>query len=144
MKTIYLILAFTLLVSSTTFADEPKYVLEFGRVLHNSVGEPVGFEKTTKIPVALDGNSTLYGLVITSPENEKFTLNSIHILPPDPTSLESKKMIGKSMIIKKRGAIFMRANSDDLPGIYNMEIYINNTLHKSIQYELMPIELAKN
>jgi hypothetical protein len=132
-----------ILISFQALADDNIYKLDFGRVIHNDVGEPVGFEKTNKIPMPIQGDSTLYGLVVTSPEDEKFTLNSIHVLPLDPVNLEAKKLIGKSMIIQKRGAIFMRATIDDIPGIYNMEIYINNTLHSSIEYELVPIEIAK-
>ncbi len=138
------LLTILFLLSFQTFAEESTYKLEFGRVIHNDVGEPVGFEKTTRIPISLSGDSTLYGLVITSPKDEKFTLNSIHIMPIDPTNLEARKLIGKSMLIQKRGAIFMRASIDDIPGIYNMEIYINNSLHSSIEYELIPIEIAKN
>jgi len=144
MKVINFCIVIVLVLSGYVYAAEDEFTLNFGRIIHNKVGEPIGFEKTTRIPISMNGESTLYGLVVTSPEDEEFTLNSIHILPPDPVNLTSKKLIGKAMIIQKRGAIFMRASFSDTPGIYNMEVYINNELHQSIQYELFAIEIAKN
>jgi len=54
-----------------------------------------------------------------------------------------KKVMGKAMIIQKRGAIFMRTDFDDLPGDYQMEIYIDNELHHTINYKLSDGALAK-
>jgi len=130
-------LAITLsLVQFPVVAATLDYKLDFGVIIHNDIGEPIGFEKTNKIPIDYKGNSSLYGLVVTSPESSEFTLNSVHVLPTDIDEEQGMKLMGKTMLIQKRGAILMRTDLTDIPGNYQMEVYINNKLHQVINYEL--------
>ena len=131
-------LAITLsLVQFPIAAANIEYVFDFGVIIHNDLGEPIGFEKTTEIPIIRSGQSSLYGLVITSPNNNEFLLNSVHVLPDDASQNIAQKMIGKAMIIQKRGAVLLRTNVLDVPGEYAMEVYIDNKLHRTISYELI-------
>ncbi len=133
-------LAITLsLVQFPIAAASIDYTLDFGVIIHNDMGEPIGFEKTKKIPIIRSGQSSLYGLVITSPNENEFLLNSVHILPNDDGQKIPHKMIGKAMIIQKRGAVLLRTDTLDIPGEYAMEIYIDNKLHQTINYELTPV-----
>lgn len=139
-----IILSLVLLLSSVVSASpESHFVFDFGVIRHNDVGEPIAFEKTTQIPIVNGVETTLYGLVVTSGSNEKFNLNSVHIVPIKNAAGGLKKVLGKAMVIQKRGAIFMRTDFDDLPGDYQMEIYIDNELHHTISYQLADNTLAK-
>jgi len=132
-------LAITLsLVQFPIAAADIDYTLDFGVIIHNDIGEPIGFEKTKQIPILHKGQSSLYGLVITSPENREFLLNSVHVFPEQNDADNMKKMMGKSMLIQKRGAILLRTDTEDQPGEYAMEIYIDSKLHQVINYELIP------
>lgn len=111
------------------------YNLEFGLVLHNNYGEPVGFEKTNMIPKTYNGEPALYGLVVTNDDNKVFTLSSVHILPQVEHD-KPNKLMGKMMQIQKRGALFMRTDKEDSAGIYHMEVYLNNVLYKTITYQI--------
>lgn len=131
-------LAITLsLVQLPVFANDVNYLLDFGVIIHNDMGEPIGFEKTKQIPITRKGQSSLYGVIVTSPNNNEFLLNSIHVLPKLKTENNKQKIIGKSMIIQKRGAILLRTDMQDEPGQYAMEIYIDSKLHQVLNYELI-------
>ncbi|WP_085298270.1 hypothetical protein [Cognaticolwellia mytili] len=144
MRLFNMVIAGCILLSSVANAStDSNFVFDFGVVRHNNVGEPIAFEKTTEIPIVNGVETTLYGLVVTSATNEKFNLNSVHIVPIKNKNGGLKKVMGKTMIIKKRGAIFMRTDFDDLPGDYQMEIYIDNELHRTISYQLADNSLAK-
>jgi hypothetical protein len=138
-----IIASFILLASVANASTDSNFVFDFGVVRHNDVGEPIAFEKTTEIPIVNGVETTLYGLVVTSATNEQFHLNSVHIVPIQNKNGNLKKLMGKNMIIQKRGAIFMRTDFDDLPGDYQMEIYIDNELHHTISYKLADVSLAK-
>ncbi len=112
------------------------YKLDFGVIIQNDSGEPIGFEKTTLIPISLQGKGSLYGLVVTSPEDKQFTLNSVHTMPNNEGEEKPSKIMGKPMFIQNRGAIFLRTDLNDAPGIYSMEVYIDNKLYQVITYEL--------
>lgn len=126
---------------SVTYAQEFK--LEFGLIIQNEYGEPVGFEQTTEIPIKNSSAGSLYGLVVTSPQDKYFSLNSVHSLPKPEGGEAPQKIIGKTMIIQNRGAIFLRTDDEDIPGMYSMEVYIDNKLHTVIQYELKDSYLAR-
>lgn len=131
------------LVQFPVVANNINYQVDFGVIIQSDTGEPVGFEKTKKIPIISQGQTSLYGLVVTSPENNEFTLNSVHTLPKEEMDNSEQKIMGKPMLIQKRGAIFLRTDTDDTPGLYSIEIYIDNKLHNVIQYELVShIQLA--
>lgn len=136
-------LCFVLLSSAAEAATNKHFVFDFGVIRHNDVGEPIAFEKTTQIPIVNGVETTLYGLVVTSDGDEQFNLNSVHIVPIQNERGNLKKVMGKAMVIQKRGAIFMRTDFDDLPGDYQMEIYIDNELRHTIDYKLADISLAK-
>jgi hypothetical protein len=125
----------TLFFSAYGFSQESEYQIEFGVVIHNKAGEPIGFEQTTTIPINSKGNNSLYGMVITRDNTKSFKLGSVHILPKNPKNW--KKVIGKSMNIEKKGAVFMRTSQDDPPGIYLMEIYIDSILFHTFEYQLI-------
>lgn len=124
------------LAQLTAIAQETPYKLDFGVVIHNEDGEPVGFEKTKQIPILHNGENSLFGLVVTSPKDQQFMLNSVHSLPSTIQRSNTNKIMGKPMWVKYRGAIFLRTNATDEPGLYTMEVYIDNELHTIIEYEL--------
>ena len=131
------------LVQFPVVANNINYQVDFGVIIQNDTGEPIGFEKTNKIPIITQGQTSLYGLVVTSPENEEFTLNSVHTLPQLEINTQEQKIMGKPMLIQKRGAILLRTDTDDAPGLYSIEVYIDNKLHNVIKYELVShIQLA--
>lgn len=136
-------LFFVLVFGAAEAATASNFSFDFGVIRHNDVGEPIAFEKTTQIPIANGVETTLYGLVVTSDDDEQFNLNSVHIVPIQNERGNLKKVMGKAMVIKKRGAIFMRTDFDDLPGDYQMEIYIDNELRHTINYQLADTTLAK-
>ena len=138
-----IILSLVLFSSIASATPNSQFVFDFGVIRHNDVGEPVAFEKTTQIPIVNGVKTTLYGLVVTSAGDEQFNLNSVHVVPVQNKNGELKKVMGKTMVIRKRGAIFMRTDFDDLPGDYQMEVYIDNELHHTISYQLSDISLAK-
>lgn len=130
-----LLIASLALFSLQAVAMEIDYKLEFGLVMHNEYGEPVGFKQTTDIPINMSGKDSLYGVVISKESDENFTVGSIHILPEKIT--EVPKIMGKTMVINGKGAIFMKTQGSDTPGTYGMEVYINGLLYKTIQYQLL-------
>jgi len=133
------ILTILLFVIQTHLATaNTEFIYDFGVIIHNDLGEPIGFEKTTQIPIVNSGQSSLFGLVVTSPNDNQFLLNSVHVLPEDASQNIPQKMMGKAMLIQKRGAVLLRTNVLDMPGEYSMEIYIDNKLLKTINYELVP------
>jgi len=138
MKQFNQLMASTILISlgCFSFCQAATYNLDFGLVLHDDNGEPVGFEKTQAIPLKRNGHPSLYGLVITNDDNEPFTLSSVHIVPSDEENSQPDKFLGKPMYVQKRGAIFMRTDTHDKPGVYQMEVYLNNALYQTITYEL--------
>lgn len=121
-----------------------NFEFNFGLVLHNDSGEPVGFMSTEEIPITKAGQTSMYGLVVTGLTEEQFTLSSVHVLPKGEQQQNNPKIMGKAMLIKKRGAIFMRTDYHDQPGNYQMEIYIDNVLLKTIDYQLLNNETAAN
>lgn len=121
-----------------------NFEFNFGLVLHNDSGEPVGFMTTEEIPITKAGQTSMYGLVVTGLTEEQFTLSSVHVLPKSEEQRNNPKIMGKAMLIKKRGAIFMRTDYHDQPGSYQMEIYIDNVLLKTIDYQLTSNEMAAN
>jgi len=144
MRLINIIMLCSVLFSAFSHAaSDSNLVFDFGVIRHNNAGEPVAFEKTTQIPIVNGTETTLYGLVVTSDSNEQFNLNSIHIVPIRTESGQLKKLMGKAMVIQRRGAIFMRTDFDDLPGEYQMEVYIDYELHHTINYQLADDSLAK-
>jgi hypothetical protein len=137
MKLVKFLVIILALIQFPSYATSIEYTLDFGRIIHNEIGEPIGFEKTNQIPILKDGESSLYGLVITSPETTEFLLNSIHIFPKSSVTNTNNKMMGKPMLVQKRGAILLRTDTGDEPGKYAMEIYIDSKLHQVISYELI-------
>lgn len=130
----YLIICLLLLVQLPLQASEVDYKLEFGLVLHDENGEPIGFKETKNIPIQNKGKNSLYGLVISNDDKENFVIGSVHTLPNNLVGV--KKILGKSMVVNQKGAVFMKTQKNDLPGTYIMEIYINNILHETIEYQL--------
>ena len=131
--------------NSTLMEDKlEKFEFNFGLVLHNNSGEPVGFMTTKDIPIVEAGQTSMYGLVVTGLTDEQFILSSIHVLPKNQEHDNHHKIMGKAMRIEKRGAIFMRTDYHDLPGHYKMEVYIDNVLLKTIDYQLFSNETAAN
>ena len=130
-----IILKIYLITTFQVFANEADYAIEFGLVLQNEYGETTGFEKTTDIPINRSGEHSLYGLVLTSNSQEDFTLGSVHILPSE--TIKVSKIMGRTMTINTKGAIFMKTQAGDTPGNYEMEIYINGLLYKTIKYRLI-------
>lgn len=132
---IVIIIALYFATCAIVSADEIDYKLEFGIVIHNDLGEPVGFRETKNIPISLPGKTSMYGIVITTPKKGTFTLGSVHVLPTKQNQIT--KIMGKAMKIEHKGAVFMRTNSKDLPGEYQMEIYIDGLLYEVINYQLI-------
>lgn len=124
-----------LFLSFSVHSVEVDYLLEFGLVLHNQHGEAIGFKETTAIPIDNSGENSLYGLVVSKESAEDFTLGSVHILPKAHNNVH--KIMGKTMIINGKGAVFMKTQNNDIPGDYEMEIYINGILYKTINYQLL-------
>lgn len=134
MKMLILLLSL-LLVNFTAHSIEVDYTLEFGIVLHDEYGAPVGFKETTSVPINSSGKNSLYGLIISKDTQENFTIGSVHILPNNPSN--TQKIMGKTMVINGKGAVFMKTQQDDIPGSYAMELYINGVLYKTIEYQLL-------
>lgn len=122
-------------IHSIANAMEVEYTLEFGLVLHNENGTPIGFEETNHIPINKSGKKSLYGLIISKDSEENFTLGSVHILPRNPSN--TQKIMGKTMVINGKGAVFMKTQKNDTPGDYLMELYIDGVLYKTIKYHLL-------
>ena len=119
----------------TAHSVEIDYQLEFGLVLKDTNGEAIGFKKTTAIPIDTAGENSLYGIVISKDSEENFTVGSVHILPKEHK--EINKIMGKVMVINGKGAVFMKTQSNDIPGDYAIEVYINGILFKTIEYKLL-------
>ncbi len=134
MKALILLLILSLVHFSTN-TMEIDYNLEFGIVLQNEYGTPIGFKETTYVPINNAGKYSLYGLIISKDSQESFTVGSVHILPDNPSNTE--KIMGKTMVINGKGAVFMKTQKDDTPGNYAMELYINGVLYKTIEYQLL-------
>lgn len=139
-------LAMTLsLVQFPAMSTTVDYTLDFGVIIQSDTGEPIGFEKTRQIPINHFGKPSLYGLVVTSEKNAEFSLNSVHVLPPQEDSDVQAKVLGKPMYVQNRGAIFLRTEQNDEPGDYSIEIYIDNKLYQVINYQLTSSDaLAKH
>lgn len=134
MKILIILLSLSL-VNLSVNSMEVDYTLEFGVVLHDEYGAPVGFKETTYVPINTSGKNSLYGLIISKDSQENFTLGSVHILPDNPSN--TQKIMGKTMVINGKGAVFMKTQKDDTPGDYAMELYINGVLYKTIEYQLL-------
>ena len=125
------------LIQFPVVASNVNFQMDFGIIIHNDNGEPIGFERTQTIPINNNGKPSLYGLVVTSPEEDQFMLSSVHQLPEVNNNDTHNKIMGKPMLIQKRGAILLRTEQTDAPGQYKMEVYIDNKLHHTISYELV-------
>ena len=130
-----LVISVTLLcICLWTHASELE--VNFGLVLKNEFGEPVGFKETTHIPAYSDTQPSLFGFVVSRDNDQPFLLGAVHILPgrsPDTFT----KIMGKPMMIVNRGAIFMQTSPEDIAGNYKVEIYVDNTLYQTIDYQLV-------
>ena len=135
MKYLLIIILSALLSIGKTNASEAEYLFEFGLVKYDEQGNPIEFEATKKIPIAMSGENILYGMVVTTAKESPFTLGSIHVLPTD--AKKTTKIMGKTMKIEKKGAVFMKTNERDIPGNYQMEIYIDGLLLKTVEYQLI-------
>ena len=125
-----------ILVSSNAFADTIDTLeFQFGRVLFNENQEAIGFEKTDQIPIKWQGVNVMYGLLVISQTDEVFTLDSVHTIPT--AGEESFKVIGKSINMKHKAAIFMKTQQDDIVGDYTMEVFIDGRLIRTINYQLI-------
>lgn len=138
MKYLLIIILCTLLSSNPSHASEDDFLFEFGLVKYNQNGDPVEFEITKQIPIAKKGENIMYGMVVTTAKDGTFTLGSIHVLPTKEN--EATKIMGKTMRIEKKGAVFMKTNEQDLPGNYQMEIYIDGLLLKTVDYQLINLQ----
>ena len=114
-----------------------EFEVSFGLVLTNSSGEPIGFKETRQIPLSIEQTPALYGVVVTKQDDDPFVLGAIHVLPSAPES-EANKIMGKPMMVVKRGAMLMRTENTDEPGDYKVEIYLDNRLHQTIDYSVVP------
>jgi len=138
MKYLLIIILYTALLNNPVNAAEGDYLFEFGLVKYNQNGDPIDFEITKKIPIAQKGENIMYGMVITTEKDGTFTLGSVHVLPTKEN--EATKIMGKTMRIEKKGAVFMKTNEQDLPGNYQMEIYIDGLLLKTVDYQLINLQ----
>lgn len=122
----------------TCHLNAEEITFEFGQVTVDENAEPVGFEKTLSIPITKQGKNVMYGLIVKSSSDRVFSLDSVHTLPTLTT--RTTKLIGKTINVKTQAAIFLRTQSNDIPGEYLMEVFIDGTLQKTFKYEL----IAKN
>lgn len=130
----------TLLYCATGQAENLE--VNFGLVLKNELGEPIGFKETTHIPAQSSSAPSLFGFVVTRTDDKPFLLGAIHILPGKDEGSQTKIM-GKPMMIINRGAIFMQTSADDKAGNYKVEIYIDNSLYTTIDYQVVEDALPK-
>ena len=78
---------------------------------------------------------------MTKVDAQPFVLGTVHIIP----SSEPKgptKIMGKPMRSMNRGAVFLQSDEQDIPGTYHMEIYLDNRLETTIEYQLIKSEVA--
>ena len=110
--------------------------LDFGIVLKNQAGEPIGFELTNTIPIQKKGQPSLYGVVISSTNDQEIIVASVH---KTPTAIEGQhnKFLGKPMKVVNRGGIFMKTQVTDLAGEYEIELYFDHTHYQTIRYTLV-------
>ncbi|GHG03411.1 hypothetical protein [Thalassotalea marina] len=131
----YLLFCLTLLSLSVQAFEDDKLKFEFGRVIFNELQEAIGFEHTEKIPVVLKGANVMYGLLVTSETDEILTLDSVHTIPTKDNKVI--KVIGKSINMKHKAAIFLKTENKDVVGDYKMEVFIDGRLIKTFDYQLV-------
>lgn len=133
----FIIAGIILFVSNSALASTERYQFDFGLIIKNDAGEPVGFDSTTQIPLFDKDAESLYGLVVSRSDEEPFVLSAVHIFPEQHGS-NNQKVMSKPMNIISRGAIFFQTDDMDILGHYQIEIYIDNLLVKTIDYKLVP------
>lgn len=106
---------------------------EFGIVLVDQYGQATGFEPTNIISLKADKQHIMYGLIVTSPNDQIFTLDSVHTIPSEQ---ESYKILTKQIKVKNKAAIFMKAFQTDIEGDYQMEVFIDGRLDKTFNYQI--------
>ena len=131
-------LIFLCLLCTSASAAQDTYTVNFGVILKNDMGEPVGFEETTAIPVGKANTKTLYGIVVTRNDEQPFTLGTVHVIPTLDSNVTTKVM-GKPMQSTNRGAVFLQSDEYDIPGDYAMEVYLDNQLLTTISYQLIKV-----
>ena len=124
---------------SAALADEQTYTINFGVIIKNDAGEPVGFKETTTIPVGKAQQKTLYGVVVSRNDETPFLLGTVHIIPTLDSNVTTKVM-GKPMQSTNRGAVFLQSDEYDIAGDYAMEIYLDNQLLTTVHYQLKEID----
>ena len=108
---------------------------EFGVITIDQYGEPTGFKQTTTITIEPEVKHIIYGLIISSPDEEVFTLDSIHTVPNRQNS--TTQIMSKQIRAKKKTAIFMKAYQSDLAGDYKIDVFINGVFAKTIYYQII-------
>lgn len=108
---------------------------EFGFVIFNERQEAIRFEKTNNIPIQVNGNGVMYGLLVTSVKDSTFTIDSVHSFPTENNNVT--KVIGKTINAKYKAAIFLKTKEDDYKGEYKMEVFIDGKLSKTFDYTLV-------
>ncbi len=133
-----------LVMSVSVNAKEEVYTINFGVVMKNDAGEPVGFKETTTIPVGKAQQKTLYGVVVSRNDETPFLLGTVHIIPTLDDNVTTKVM-GKPMQSTNRGAVFLQSDEYDIAGDYAMEIYLDNQLLTTVHYQLKEtVDLTSN
>ncbi len=117
-------------------AGNSLYSIDFGVVLQNERGQPVGFKPTKTIPLRTGNESTLYGVVVSRHDNASFILSAVHVLPVNFGG-EKAKVMSEPMDVVGRGAIFLKTDVSDIVGKYQVEIYVDNLHTNTIDYELV-------
>lgn len=130
------ILLLLCVASVMAVAEEKSYKVSFGVILKNELGEPIGFQETRSIPLGNKSQSTLFGVVVTKVDEQPFMLGTVHIIPSKEQG-KSTKIMGKPMRSMNRGAVFLQSDEQDIPGDYRMEIYLDNRLVQTIEYQLI-------
>lgn len=134
-----------LLFSLTPFCkgnDFSHISFEFGQVIFNEHEEAIDFQFTDEIPILDAGKTVMYGVIVTSDDDQTFTLDSLHTMPT--IGENTAKMIGKTINVRKKAAIFLRTQQNDIPGNYTMEIFIDGVLAKTFGYQLIAKQNTKS
>jgi hypothetical protein len=125
-----------MMFSLSALAEQSDYTIDFGLIMKNKQGEPIGFDQTNTIPIHKNKQDALYGLVVTKFNEEPFKLSAIHVFPENETGSKTKLM-SKTMEVVNRGAIFFQTSKEDTPGKYAVEVYLDNILINTIDYQLV-------
>lgn len=138
MRNLFVLVTLVLFTMSALPSFAGDYDIRFGIMVKQSNGLYDVIEETTCIPLYTMDTGFSFGYTIDKNKGEKDpTAYSVHYLPPsDKQSTGQMLRMRTETLIWPKEHFKMNFGREDVPGEYRVDIYINDKVYKSIEYQV--------